>query len=266
MDVGTSAKHPLWRDRWIYARDLLREMVVRDVRVKYKRSTLGLAWAMLNPLLHLVVFYFVFQVILALDTPRFTAFALAGLLIWGWTAGALSQATGAITSNAALLRQPGFPSGMLVPIAVTTHMVYFVLALPPLLAFLIAGGSRPGWSLAALPLILAVQFLFTLSLAYLFAATNACFRDTEHFINVLLRLTMFISPIFYEASRVPEAYQSLYQLNPLVPLLEAYRAVLMYGIEPPWDALAGVALVSAVVLYLSQRLYRHVALHVVDDL
>lgn len=266
MNVEASAQRPIWSHRLTYARDLVREMVLRDVRAKYKRSALGVAWTMLNPLLHLAVFYFVFQVVLDLDTPRFTAYALAGLLIWGWTAGALSQATTAITANSAVLRQPGFPYGMLPPITVTTHLVYFLPALPPLLAFLMLDGSRPGWSLGALPLIVAVQFVFTLSLAYLFAAANAYFRDTEHFVNVLLRLSMFISPIFYQVSMVPEAYQPLYQLNPLVPLLEAYRAVLMYGTQPPWGDLAAVGAVSGLSLYLTVRLYRYVAIRVVDDL
>lgn len=266
MNVGISTASPSRLSRMVHARDIVHEMVMRDVRIKYKRSFLGIAWAVLNPLLHLLVFYFIFQMVLNIDTPRFTAFALAGLLIWGWTAGALSQATSAITANSTLLQQPGFPTGMLPPVATTTHMIYFLLALPPLVAFLMLDGSRLGWSLLVLPLVLAVQFVFTLSVAYLFAAMNAYFRDTEHFTNVLLRLSMFISPIFYEASRVPAEYQWLYSLNPLVPLLEGYRAVLMYGTQPPWEDLAIVGAASTGALLLTFTLYRRTAVRMVDDL
>lgn len=264
--LALSSRRAAFVHRTIYLRDLVREMVVRDVHVKYKRSALGLAWSMLNPLLHLMVFYFLFQVVLSVDTPRFSSYALAGLLVWGWSAGALSQAAGAITSNRSLLRQPGFPSGMLPTITVTTHLIYFSLALPALLIFLIAGGSRPGWGMLGVPVLMAVQFILTLSMAYLVAAVNAYFRDTEHFLEVALRLIMFLSPVFYQTSLVPEEYLEMYRMNPMVPLLEGYRALLMFDTQPDWTAVGMVAFGSGLGLAVSYRLYRYAALRTVDEL
>ncbi|QKT04322.1 ABC transporter permease [Ectothiorhodospiraceae bacterium 2226] len=266
MNVSYPAPAPHVLQRLGYLRDLMREMVWRDVRVRYKRSVLGIAWTMVNPLLHLLVFYFVFQVILAMDTPRFTSFALTGLLVWGWVTASLAQSAGSITNNATMLRQPGFPPTILPPIILSTHLVYLLFALPVLTVFLIVGGSRPGLGLLTLPLILAVNFVFILALAYFVAAANAYFRDIQHFLDVLLRLSMFLSPVFYEAQRVPEAYQYWYQMNPMVPLLEAYRAVLMYDTRPDWERLAVVFLVSLLVLYFSVRLYRRAAVRKVDEL
>lgn len=254
------------RERLVHVRDLGREMVVREVRVKYKRSAFGLAWAMLNPLLHLLVFYFVFQVVVGLDTPRFTAYGLTGLLVYGWFTGALSQTVGSITANGNLLRQPGFPVGILPPVAVGTHMVYFLFALPVLAIFLMVGGSRPGWSLLALPVVLGIQFLLTLAVGYFVAAVNAWFRDTSHLLDVVLRLLLFVSPVFYEVSRVPEAYRDLYSLNPLVPLLEAYRAILMFGSRPDWTSLLGVGLVSAAIIFFCARFYLSTAVRTVDEI
>ncbi len=266
-------EHERLGDRWAavverlaYRRDLVTEMVARDVRVKYKRSIFGIAWAMLNPLLYLLVFYFVFQIVLGLHTPRFTAFGLTGLLTWGWSAGSLSQAVDSITGNRELLRQPGFPAALLPPVAVGTHLVYFLFALPVLMLFLIADGSRPGLNLLTLPAVLAVQFLLTLALTYFVASLHAIFRDTAHLLDVFLRLMMFASPIFYAASRVPAAYQSVYRLNPFVPLLEAYRALLMHGTDPDWEHLAIVGVSSVVGLYLGARFYARTVRRAVDDL
>lgn len=266
MSVSAASRLSLLADRLVYLVDLTREMVIRDVRIKYERSVFGIVWAMLNPLLHLSVFYFVFQVVLEMNTPRFTAFGLIGLLVWGWSAGALSHAAGSITGNRSLLHQPGFPAAVLPPVAAGANLVYFLFALPVLTIFLLLDGSRPGWSLLALPAVIAVQFLLTLALGYLLAALNAWFRDTAHLLDVVLRLLMFASPIFYEASRVPEAYQAIYGMNPLVPLLDAYRAVLMFGTWPDWAPLIIVASTTLAVLYASVWLYTRAVSRTVDEL
>lgn len=252
--------------RLVYLRDLLRELVVRDMKVKYKRSLLGMAWSLLNPLLQLGVFYFLFQVVLSLNVPRYSVYMLSGLLVWNWFQTSITQAATTITGNRDLLRLHGFPSAVLPVVAVTTNMIHFMIAIPVLAVFLFLGGSSLGASLLAVPVVIAVQYLLTLGIAYLVATVNVMFRDTQHLLELLLRMYMFLNPIFYTIEHVPAEYQGIYRLNPMVPLLEAYRAVLMKDAPPDWMGLAGVALLGGVFLVIGRLIFHHFSARFVDEL
>lgn len=251
--------------RLTYLRDLLRELVVRDLKVKYKRSALGMAWSLLNPLLQLGVFYFLFQVVMALNVPRYSAYMLSGLLIWTWFQASIIQAAASITGNRDMIRLPGFPCAVLPAVAVTNNLIHFVIATPVLALFLFLSGGGIGASVAALPAVMAVQYLYTLGLAYLVAAVNVVFRDTQHLLELFLRLYMFMNPIFYTVDHVPPEYQALYRLNPMVPLLESYRAVLMHGAQPDWVGLAGVVALGAILLALGVRVFHRLSIRFVDE-
>ena len=218
--------------RLIYIRDLLRELVGRDMKLRYKRSVLGIAWTLLNPLTQLLVFLFVFNLLLPLNIPHYSSFLFAGILVWNWFQGSLNQSTGAIVDNRELLRRPGFSAAILPIVTVTSHLIHFLLALPVLLLFLMLEGGQWTSALLALPGVMALQFMLTLSLAYLVATFHVTFRDTQYLLGVLLNLWFYLTPIFYDAGTLPEAYQPLYRLNPMVYLIDAYRAILVRGVLP----------------------------------
>jgi len=218
--------------RLIYIRDLLRELVGRDMKLRYKRSVLGIAWTLLNPLLQLLVFLFIFNLVLPLNIPHYSSFLFAGILAWNWFQGSLNQSTGAIVDNRELLRRPGFSIAILPIVTVTSHLLHFLLALPVLVLFLMLDGSQLTSALFALPVVIALQFILTLGLAYLVATFHVTFRDTQYLLNVLLNLLFYLTPVFYEASAIPMRYQSLYWLNPMVGLIDAYRAILAHGTLP----------------------------------
>ena len=218
--------------RLIYIRDLLRELVGRDMKLRYKRSVLGIAWTLLNPLLQLLVFLFIFNLVLPLHIPHYSSFLFAGILAWNWFQGALNQSTGAIVDNRELLRRPGFSIAILPIVTVTSHLIHFLLALPVLVLFLMLDGSPVTSALGALPVVIALQFILTLGLAYLVATFHVTFRDTQYLLNVLLNLLFYLTPVFYEASAIPARYQSLYWLNPMVSLIDAYRTILAHGTLP----------------------------------
>jgi lipopolysaccharide transport system permease protein len=246
--------------------DLLRELVDRDMKLLYKRSALGIAWTLINPLLQLAVFSFVFKSVVPINIPQFSSFAFSGLLIWTWTQTALFQATGLITSNRALIRQPNFPTEILPVVTTTTGLIHFLLALPVLIIFLAIDGIQPNYVLVFLPLLMLIQFVLTVSLAYPLAALNVTFRDTQHTLGVLLQMLFYLTPIFYDLSSVPKEYQLFYQLNPMVPLIEAYRAVLLKGTQPDWQALLIVSGVVAVLLPVGLGIFRRQSNRFVEEL
>ncbi len=261
----TQARSPHKR-QLIYYRDLIRELVVRDLKLLYKRSVLGIGWTLISPLLQLAVFAFVFRSVLQVKIPQYASFAFSGLLIWTWTQSALFQATGLITSNRALIRQPGFPIAALPIITVTTGLIHFLLALPVLLIFLAIDGISWSASILLLPILLAFQFILTVSFAYPLAALNVTFRDTQHTLGVLLQLMFYLLPIFYSVEQVPSSLQLVYHINPMVILLEAYRTILIQGKFPDWPLLLLLGVISGLLLPIGYRIFKRQSQRFVEEI
>jgi lipopolysaccharide transport system permease protein len=256
-------------DRWrqvIYVRDLARELVVRDLKRRYKRSALGVVWSLLGPLAQMLVLTFVFHRVVPLDIPNYRVFVFCGILVWAWFQSSLQLASGSITDNRELVRCPNFPVAVLPAVSVATNLVHFVLALPVLFAFLLVGGGSLSAALLALPLVIALQFAFTLGLAYIVAALQVSFRDTQHLLGVGLMLLFYLSPVFYDASAVPPAYQAVYRANPMVPLIGAYRGLLLPG--PAFDAapLLVLSMVAGALLWAGHDAFRRASHRFVEEL
>jgi lipopolysaccharide transport system permease protein len=250
-----------------YQFDLLRELVLRDVKLRYKRSLLGIFWSLLNPLLQLLVLSVIFGLVLPLNIPNFPLFLFVGLLPWNWFQNSLLEATGAIVDNRDLIRRPGFNSAILPIVAVTSNLIHLVIALPVLVIFLWWGGvPLTPWALL-LPLVIAVQFVITLSIAYLVAALYVRLRDIRYLLGIMLMLGFYLTPIFYDSAAIPPAYQGIYHLNPLVTLIECYRSLLLYGDGfPQAGALGLLAVVGAISLYLGVWLFRRMSVHFAEEL
>ena len=241
--------------RVIYTRDLLHELVARDIKVRYKRSILGLLWSLVSPLAQFLVLSFLFALVLPLNVPRYSSFVLSGLLVWSWFATSLSMAAGAITENRELIRQPAFPSVILPVVTVATNLVHFLLALPVLAVFLMRDGSLLTSALLALPLLMVLQFVLTVSLAYVVAAFHVTFRDTQHLVTLLLMLVFYLTPVFYEVTAVPAEYRGLYDLNPMVHVISAYRAVLLQGQLPDLPSMLALGALASALLWLGHTTF-----------
>jgi lipopolysaccharide transport system permease protein len=249
-----------------YYFDLLRELVARDLKLRYKRSVLGIAWSLLNPLLQLLVFSFVFRYLIPLKIPDYTLFLFSGILVWTWFQSSLYSATGAIVDNPTLIRQPGFPSGLLPVVTVMSNTVNFLLALPVLLACVWIAGHHPNTSMLALPIVILVQFALTLSISYFLAMLHVPFRDTQYLLGILLMLGFYLVPIFYDAAAIPTKYQTIYRLNPVVGIVEAYRSILLHGQAPRALPLLVTGLVSLAVLAVGWSLFIRVSYSFIEEL
>lgn len=252
--------------RFLYFWDLLRSLVDRDLKLTYKRSTLGIAWTLINPLLQLLVFAFVFQIVLPVNIHQYSSYVFAGLLSWNWFQTSLYQATGAIISNRSLIRQPRFPVAILPVVVVTTGLIHFMLALPILVIFLLIDGVQLTPVLLFLPVLQLLQFALTVSCSYLLAALNVTFRDTQHTLGVILQLFFYLTPIFYDLKAIPKAYWYIYALNPMVHIVTSYRQILIWGVPPDWLALAIIAAFTSVLLPLGYWLFKQQSHRFVEEL
>lgn len=257
---------PARLQRGFYLLDLIHELVSRDMKLRYKRTTLGIIWSLLNPLALLLVLNFVFRAVLPLNIPNYTTFLFAGLLAWFWFQNSLYAATTVIIDNRDLIRQPGFPTPVLPVVIVTTHLIHYILALPILLVFLLLEGGSLTGALVMLPLVIVVQFGLTLSVAYLLAAIHVTFRDTQYLLGILLFLGFYLTPVFYDVGSIPANYQLLYHLNPMVTIIEAERAILLRGELPNGSALLTVGVVTCGLLWLGYTVFTGASQQFVDEL
>lgn len=254
------------RRRLQHARDVIAVLVARDLKVLYKRSSLGFGWALVSPLLQAFIFILVFRRVLGAPVENYASFVFAGVLIWGWFYASVQQSTTLITNSRALVRQPGFPLALLPIVTVAVRLFHFALALPFLFGLLWFQGVLPSASWIALPLLGLVQFALTAGIAYPLAALNVRLRDTQHVISVLLQLTMYLSPVFYSLESVPEEMHRWLYLNPMVSLLQAWRDVLLRGLWPNPVHLSALVLLAGVLLLAGRRFFMAQSRRFVEEL
>jgi lipopolysaccharide transport system permease protein len=254
------------RLRITYYCDLLYEMVRRDLKVQYEGTLLGFAWTLLMPFLQLGIFYFLFKVILGATSPRFTSFAFIGIVAYLWFQTALSQATASISRNRELTLRPGFPIPLLPFIAVSSSMLHFIFTFPLILLIVLFEEYRLPSATLLMPFVMAVQFTLCLGLGYLTATLSIIFRDSKQILDVLLRLFYFLSPVFYDVNMVPQRYRWLYDLNPMVTILQSYRDILMHGKIPEVVPLFVLALVSMATAWIGLRVFQKQSYRFLDEI
>src|SRR4051794_36562419 len=270
------------RVRW----ELLVGLVRKDLKVKYQGSVLGFLWSLANPLLLLVVYTFVFQVVLKSGIPQFGFFLLSGLLIWNAFAGATGTAPGAVVGNAGLVKKVRFPLTVLPLSAVGFALVHFALQLVVLLiAMTVAGHTDFAGPqlLLAVPAI-GVAVMFTVALSFLVAGLNVRYRDTQHVVEVALLAGFWINPIVYSVSLVHNELGNLYglyYLNPMAGVVVAMQRAI-YAQNPVLPGGSTVlasddyafyleklgigALVSAVLLGLGLWVYHRLSADFAEEL
>lgn len=272
------------RVRW----ELLSGLVRKDLKVKYQGSVLGFLWSLANPLLVLVVYTFVFQVVLKTGIPQFGFYLLSGLLLWNAFAGAVGTSAGAVVGNAGLVKKVRFPLSVLPLSAVGFALVHFALQLVVLLVALIVSGHTDFAGpqlLLAIPAI-GVALLFTVALSFLVAGLNVRYRDTQHVVEVVLMAGFWLNPIVYSVSLVRSALEPhglfwAYFLNPMAGVVTAMQRAL-YARNPQlpnggtvladggyafyFEKLGLGALVSAALLVLGVWSYRRLSADFAEEL
>jgi ABC-type polysaccharide/polyol phosphate export permease len=211
---------------------LLVNLVVRDLKVRYKHSALGFFWSLLNPLLLMLVFTFVFTALLPSENirPAFPVFFLSALLPWNWCATSVSGTLSSIVNNGYLIKKVFFPRELLPLSVVLSNGVNFLLSLPAL--FLLMLVLRPNFNLHLLylPILIVTQALFLIGVGFFLSALNVYFRDTSVLVDVGLSAWFFLTPIIYDAKDVAGDFANwMYYLNPMASIIANYRDVIYYN-------------------------------------
>jgi homopolymeric O-antigen transport system permease protein len=208
---------------------LLRNLVAKDLKLKYRGSVLGFVWSLANPLLMIAVYTVAFTYILRIQTPGFVLYLMLGILAWTFFANAIAMSTGAIADNGGLVRSVWFPRAILPISTVLFNLAQFVLtALVFLPLLMLLYRVPPSAPMLAYPVFLLLQTAFTIGVALLVAVGTAFFRDVRHLIDIALAVVFWGTPIVYETSRLPEPARLAILLMPLSPYVAAYHDLFFY--------------------------------------
>jgi len=253
-----------FRELWEY-RELLYFLIWRDVKVRYKQTALGAAWAVIQPFFMMVVFSLFFGRLAKVpsDGIPYPVFTFCALLPWQLFANALTESSNSLVGNQNLITKVYFPR-LVVPIsAVLGGLVDFVIAFVILLGMMLYYGIVPGWAIVTLPGFILLAVLTALGVGLWLSALNVQYRDVRYTIGFLVQLWLFLTPVAYPSSIVPEKWRPLYGLNPMSGVVEGFRWALLGKSQPPgamlWVSVAVVILILFGGLYYFRRMEQQFA-------
>jgi len=257
LEAGRTDRH-YWRDLWRY-RELFRVLAWRDISVRYKQTAIGAAWALLRPFLTMIVFTIVFGMIAKLPSPGvpYALLVFAAMLPWTLFSTALSDASNSLVSNANLISKVYFPRLIIPAAAVVVSLVDFLISLAILVLLMIWYRYLPGPQLLLLPLFVVLAFLASLGPSLWIAALNVKYRDFRYVIPFIIQFGLYVSPVGFSSSVIPERWRLLYSINPMVGVIDGFRWCILGNEGQPY--LSGLAIsvaVIAVLLWLGIRQFR----------
>jgi lipopolysaccharide transport system permease protein len=240
-----------------YFRDLLTVLVSKELRLRYRGTTFGIIWSLANPVVFALVLYVAFRKVFQVDIAHYPLFILTALFPWQWLSNSLNASSLLFISNSALIKKLPFPTFALCAAVVVTDMVHFLVTIPVIgvVRWLSLGEGPPVIWLVGVPLLLIVQSVTLFGAVMVIATWNAFLRDLEQLIRVTLLLLFYVTPILFPVSMVPESLHWLLVVNPVGPLVIAWRSLLADGLLGPYVLVAAAygvgALLIAVPVYRS---------------
>lgn len=244
-----------WKELQEY-RDLFAFLVWRNIKVRYAQSTLGVGWAVIQPLFSMVVFTIVFGTLAKVrsDGVPYAVFSFAGLVPWTYFSNALTESTGSLIVNADMMGKVYFPRIILPLSSVLAKLIDFGIAMIVLAALMAWYRIMPSPWILILPLLILIMMLTAAGLGMWLTALAIQYRDVNYAMNFVVQLLMYAAPVVYPSSLVPEQFRLFYALNPMVGVIEGFRSVLLGTMSIPWDMIA-VGGSVAIVMVISGAAY-----------
>jgi len=228
IEPGRSEKN-YWKDLWRY-RELFYILSWRDIKVRYKQTVIGAAWSIIRPLLTTIIFTIVFSRIARLDNPSAAPYALmvlAGMLPWQFFSNALSEASISLIGNANLITKVYFPRMIIPASSVITSMVDLGISFIIMIGMFIWYQFLPSWHIIFLPLFIVMAFLCSFGIGLYLTAVNVKYRDFRYIIPFIVQFGLYITPVGFSSSVIPEKWKIWYSLNPMVGVIDGFRWCLL---------------------------------------
>jgi len=230
-------------------RDIAWTLALREIQIRYKQSLIGIAWALLQPVLTTAIFTFVFSYLARIPTDGipYPIFVFAGLLMWQYFSRVVVEASGSLVKNEAIITKVFFPRLLLPLVPAMSAAVEFLIALVVLIAMMLTYRMVPSPAVVFLPLIIVAAGLLGYAIGLVLSPLNAIYRDVGIALPFFMQIAMYLTPVIYPVTFVPAQYQWLYVLNPVATLIDTMRAII---VAAPWPSLINYAVLAAWIIGL----------------
>jgi lipopolysaccharide transport system permease protein len=247
-------------------KDLLFNLVAAELKVKYRGSTLGFVWSLLQPLALILVYSLAFRYIMRIQVEKFSVFLIAGLLPWQFFTTTASASTTSLMNSAALLKKVYFPREIIPAATVFFNLSQMLLALVVFLPSLVVIRGTAPWTVVLYPIVLFLQVCFVTGVALALSALTVVFRDLKHLTDVALTMLFWLTPVIYPLSMAPPRLQSVLVLNPMTAFISAYQEITYWGRVPVPEAFLAMAGWATVSLAIGRTIFRRRSPYLAEDL
>lgn len=258
IEAGRTERH-YWADLWRY-RELFYFLAWRDILIRYKQTAIGFAWAVLRPLLTMVVFTIVFGKIAKLPSGNvpYALLVCAAILPWQFFANALGESSSSLVANANLISKVYFPRLIIPATAIVTSLVDFAISFVILVAMMLWYGVLPDWRIATLPLFILIAIAAAMGIGLWLTALNVKYRDFRYVIPFIVTFGLYVSPVGFSSDIIPEKWRLLYSLNPMVGVIDGFRWAVLGGQSSIyWPGFLLSLAIVAVLLFTGLRYFRN---------
>jgi len=247
-------------------KDLLIELVKREIKARYKQSILGYAWVIIVPLLNLIVLTMVFSYFVRIPTGNipYPVFLFTGLIPWTFTANSLISSTSSLVGNSSLITKIYLPMEVFPISTVLVKFIDFFLTVIVGVLLVLIFGIKLHPLFIYLPVIFTVQLFLTLGISFIFSAMNVFYRDIGNVMGVMVTIWMYLSPVLYPQELIPTQWLPIYNLNPMASIISAYRNTMLYGVSPAWMSFSYSTVTSILIFILGLLFFKARAKHFAD--
>ncbi len=237
-------------------RELIWALALKELKIRYKRSVLGFLWALLNPLLLMIVLTVVFSAFMAQGVPHYAVFLLSVLLPWTFFSQSLTYAADSIVGNGDLIKKVKVAKSVFPIAAVVSNLINFMLSVIPLVLILVVLRFPFHWTWIYLPVPLLALCLLTLGATFFFAAANVFYRDVAHILQNLLNVLFYVTPIIYSVDLIPLKYRWIFRLNPLEYIFNGFRLSVYWGKLPTVESVIACFVCAFAVLFFGYWMFK----------
>ncbi|MUK87353.1 ABC transporter permease [Ornithinibacillus sp. L9] len=228
-------------------KDLLIYLVKSGLKAEHRNSYLGYFWWLLDPLLNVLVYYFLVVIVLERGDANYPLFLVIGLVVWRWISSSINASAKSILRYSSIINQVYLPKAIFPMSFVLSQLFNFLFGLIVVGVFLLLFGVMPGWELIFLPLLILITIIFLFAVGLLLGYINIFVRDIDNLLTYVIRILFYASPIIWEGGRLPAEYSWAIDYNPIAIIVESYRAILMYNTTPNFVGLGVILLISIVI-------------------
>ena len=247
-------------------REMIYNLVKKDLRGRYKGSVLGFLWTFINPLLQLAVYTLVFSTIMRVNVDKFYMYLFIALIPWIFFTTSILGGTISIIQNKDLIKKIYFPR-IIIPIStVLATIMNMIFSMAVVILALFISGIGISYYVLLLPVIMILEFFLVLGMVFLFSSLNVFFRDIEYILSIIMMIWFYMTPIVYTVEMIPEKYQTLFYLNPMTNIVIFYRDILFYKRMPSFGFIGGVFLYSLAMIIIGYFVFQKLQKNFVEEL